>query len=120
MASLQNATRSAGWRVVMAVFRGFFGRMGKYDPLRDYLKRQRSDEFELTFAEMERTLLAFLPHSAQRPQWWANEVDAAQSHVQREAWRAAGFDAFLIGGKERVRFQRVAPQRGSGEVNFRS
>lgn len=84
--------------------------MGKYDPLRDYLKRQCSDEFELTFAEIERTLLAFLPHSAKLPQWWANIIDPATSHVQREAWRAAGFDAFLIVGKDRVRFRRVVPQ----------
>lgn len=81
--------------------------MGKYDPLRDYLKRQRTDEFELTYAEIERTLLAFLPKSAQRPQWWSNVVDPAQTAVQREAWRNAGFDAFLIAGKDRVRFRRV-------------
>lgn len=80
--------------------------MAKYDPLRDYLKRQRDDEFELTFTEIERTLLAFLPHSAKRPQWWANVMDSATTHVQREAWRAAGFDAFLIAGKDRVPFRR--------------
>lgn len=81
--------------------------MGKYDPLRDYLKRQRSQTFELSFAEIERTLGAMLPNSATRPQWWANVADPATTHVQREAWRAAGFDAFLIAGKDRVRFRRV-------------
>ncbi len=81
--------------------------MGKYVPLRDYLKRQKGDEFELTFVEIERRLGALLPNSASRPQWWANVVDAVLSPVQREAWRAAGFEAFLIAGKDRVRFRRI-------------
>ncbi len=81
--------------------------MAKYDRLRDYLKRQRSDEVELSFVEIERTLLAFLPKSANRPQWWSNVVEPGQSAVQHDAWRDAGFDAFLIDGRERVRFRRV-------------
>lgn len=82
--------------------------MGKYDPLRDHLKRQKADEFDLTFVEIERVLGAMLPKSANRPQWWANVSDPETAHVQREAWRAAGFDAFLIAGKDRVRFHRSA------------
>ncbi|MDP1875112.1 hypothetical protein [Phenylobacterium sp.] len=81
--------------------------MGKYDPLREHLKRQQADEFVLSFAEIERKLGAMLPNSASRPQWWANITEADTSHVQREAWRAAGFDAFLIAGEDRVRFRRV-------------
>lgn len=79
--------------------------MGKYDPLRDYLRRQKGDEFELTFADIERRLGAMLPKSANRPQWWANVADSG-SPVQRDAWRAAGLDAFLIPGEDRVRFRR--------------
>lgn len=81
--------------------------MGKYDPLRDHLRRQKTEEFELSFAEIERLLGAMLPNSAGRPQWWANVADAKTTHVQREAWRSAGFDAFLIAGRDRVRFRRV-------------
>lgn len=81
--------------------------MGKYDPLRDYLRRQQAGEFELTFAEIERKLGAMLPNSANRPQWWANVTDPSGSNVQREAWRAAGFEAFLVAGRDRVRFRRV-------------
>jgi len=80
--------------------------MGKYDPLRDYLRRQKGDEFELTFADIERRLGAMLPKSANRPQWWANVADSGSGHVQCEAWRAAGLDAFLIPGGDRVRFRR--------------
>ncbi|QYF87055.1 hypothetical protein [Brevundimonas sp. PAMC22021] len=81
--------------------------MGKYDPLREHLKRQKADEIELTFAEIERKLGAMLPNSASRSQWWANVTDPNTSHVQREAWRAAGFEAFPVAGKDRVRFKRV-------------
>lgn len=82
--------------------------MGKYDLLRDYLRRQRADDLELTFADIERRLGTMLPKSAERPQWWANTVAPDASPVQREAWRAAGFDAFLVEGRDRVRFRRVA------------
>lgn len=80
--------------------------MGKYDPLRDHLKRQRAAEFELTLTEVERIIASMLPNSAARPQWWANVKDPDTTHVQRNAWRDAGFDAFLIAGRDRVRFVR--------------
>jgi hypothetical protein len=37
--------------------------MAKYDPLRDYLRKQKLDEFELTFAEMERKIGYMLPRA---------------------------------------------------------
>ncbi|MGR4863225.1 DUF7662 domain-containing protein [Caulobacter sp. LARHSG274] len=80
--------------------------MAKYDPLCGHLRRQRHAEFELTFAEIELILGAMLPKSAGRPQWWANVTDAGAAHVQRKAWIDAGYDAFLLVGKERVRFRR--------------
>jgi hypothetical protein len=83
--------------------------VAKYDPLCGYLRRQRASEFELTFAEIERVIGALLPHSAQRPQWWANVADPQTTHVQRRAWGEAGYDAFLVLGKDRVRFKRAAP-----------
>ncbi|HWE71546.1 MAG TPA: hypothetical protein VG328_00180 [Stellaceae bacterium] len=79
--------------------------MSKYDPLRDYLQNQRFKEIVVTFADIEAILGSSLPKSAERPQWWANIVGES-SHVQREAWRDAGFDAFLIAGSNKVRFTR--------------
>jgi hypothetical protein len=61
----------------------------------------------MSFAEIERVLGAMLPKGADRPQWWANVSDPKTSHVQREAWRSAGYDAFLIAGRDRVRFRRI-------------
>lgn len=81
--------------------------MAKYDPLSGYLRRQRAMEFELTFTEIERIIGAMLPNSAGRPQWWANVTDPDTAHVQRLAWRAAGYEAFLVVGKDRVRFKRA-------------
>jgi len=80
--------------------------MGKYDPLRDYLRRQRADELELTFVDIELRLRAMLPKSAARPQWWIGD-GCPSSGIQCEAWKAAGFEALLIEGKDRVRFRRV-------------
>jgi len=83
--------------------------MAKYDPLRDYLRRQKIHELELSFAEMERKIGYMLPKSASLPQWWANPTDPATPPVQCRAWSEAGFDAFLIVGADRVRFTRVEP-----------
>lgn len=81
--------------------------MAKYDPLETYLRRRAGAELELSFADIERIVGSMLPNSASRPQWWANETDAASSHVQCRAWRNAGYDAFLLPG-ERVLFSRRA------------
>lgn len=80
--------------------------MSKYDPLRDHLSQQRHREFDLTFGEIEGILGFALPQSAERPQWWSN-LQGTSTHVQREAWRQAGYDAFLIAGSGRVKFRRV-------------
>ena len=81
--------------------------MSKYDALSGHLRRQRQDELELSFIEIERILGAMLPKSAARPQWWANTTDPDTSHVQRKAWHDAGYDAFLLAGQDRVRFRRT-------------
>ncbi len=80
--------------------------MSKYAPLRDYLRMQKLREFVLTFKEIENVIGSTLPKSADRPQWWANTKDTQYSSPQREAWRAAGYDAFLLHGMDKVRFLR--------------
>lgn len=80
--------------------------MHKYAPLRRYLKRQKVFEIILTFGQIEDIIDAPLPKIAGNPQWWANIVDPDHGHVQREAWRAAGYDAFLL-PPSRVKFQKV-------------
>jgi hypothetical protein len=81
--------------------------MAKYDPLRDYLRKQTLREIILPFREIQ-GLVGPLPASAERPQFWANTTDVETAHVQRNAWRDAGYDAFLIAGSRKVRFVKKA------------
>ena len=85
--------------------------VGKYDRLRDHLRRQRTADIEMTFRDIELVLGCMLPNSAARPQWWANSKQPDKKNVQQSAWRDAGFDAFLSVGSERVRFERVGGGR---------
>lgn len=80
--------------------------MAKYDPLRQHLRRQKAARYEMTFRDIERVLTGLLPKSAQRPEWWANEVSPDTRHVQCRAWLDAGYNAVLIKGAECVRFER--------------
>lgn len=79
--------------------------MAKYDPLKVHLMKQSAPELVLTFPEIEALIEGSLPTSACRPQFWANTVNDL-GHVQREAWRSAGYNAFLMAGESRVRFVR--------------
>lgn len=79
---------------------------GKYSALERWLARQKGTEFTVSFDELERATGIDFPHSAARPQWWAN-TRSAHTNVQREAWRRAGYDAFLIAGERSVRFVRT-------------
>jgi hypothetical protein len=81
--------------------------MSKHDGLRDHLRQQAGPEFSLMFKEIETAIGGSLPKSADRPQWWANVTDPQTSHVQRNAWREAGYDAFLVAGSERVTFRKT-------------
>jgi hypothetical protein len=89
--------------------------MGKYDPLRDYLRRQKSSELELSFVEVERKLGYLLPKSADAPEWWAGpgEPSSRPLPVQQQAWRYAGYDAALIPGADRVRFRKTPPEEAA-------
>jgi len=51
--------------------------MGKYDPLRDYLRSQTLSEMTPSFREIEKIIGEPLPNSAVRPQWWATQAEQA-------------------------------------------
>ena len=80
--------------------------LAKYDPLGRYLRRQSGIEVTLTFPEIENLLVALLPKSARRREWWANE--AADSGLPRQSlvWLPAGYLAYPAIGEERVMFRR--------------
>lgn len=87
--------------------------MAKYDPLRDYLIRQDAADIELTFRDIERKLGYMLPNIAARPEWWSCLDEPGPKEVQKQAWRAAGYDASLHTGEDRVRFTRRPSPRAA-------
>ena len=81
--------------------------MGKYDPLRRYLRRSKSSDLVLSFTEIERIIGGMLPNGAARAQWWDSASQPAPRHVQQAAWREAGFQASLVAGADKVRFEKA-------------
>lgn len=81
--------------------------MAKYDPLYEYLSKQTLRQLILSFSEIENIIGAQLPNSVVRPQWWANDTNSETSHVQCKAWLAAGYNAYLVIGSSKVRFERI-------------
>lgn len=82
--------------------------MAKYDPLRRYLSRQKTDAVILSFTEIERLIAGILPKAATHPDWWSCLAEDHPRHVQKLAWRAAGYTATLVVGEDKTRFDRVA------------
>lgn len=74
----------------------------RYAPLGEWLAQQDIAELTVSFSDIE-ALVGPLPASAERPQFWAN-TEQTYTNVQREAWRSAGYDAFLLKGQAKVRF----------------
>ena len=77
----------------------------KYSNLTAYLLKQHGRDVTLSFSEIEAIIGDPLPaKSKERSEFWANQV--AGLRPQRDAWRNAGYKAFLVKGSDRVRFER--------------
>jgi hypothetical protein len=80
--------------------------MSKYDALGAFLKNQRNDRVQMSFAEVERVTGKKLPPSAakHRP-WWSNNPD---NSVMTRVWLDAGFESEQVdmAGRKLV-FRRV-------------
>ena len=64
--------------------------MGKYQPLADFLKDRTSDDWEASFADVERVLNFPLPPSAKKHHsWWGNASQG--NHSQAKGWIDAGW-----------------------------
>src|SRR5688572_5557984 len=87
--------------------------MGRYDPLRDYLREQQLREVSLTFAEIEKIVGHPLPSTARsdyrhrRVAWWTNEAQKARAQVQCRAWLDAGYTAHAGYPNPRVTFRKA-------------
>ena len=80
---------------------------GKYEPLGQFLRKQRTQEVPLTFREIEKITGVKLPPKAQHHRaWWSNNPD---NNVMTKVWLAAGFASAQVDmeGRKLV-FRRVA------------
>jgi len=80
--------------------------MGKYEPLGDFLREQRTQEVPLTFGEIERITGAKLPPRAQHHRaWWSNNPS---NNVMTKVWLDAGFESTQVDMSARkLVFRRV-------------
>src|SRR6185369_17740644 len=81
--------------------------MGKYEPLGQFLRKQRTQEVPLTFREIEKITGAKLPPKAQHHRaWWSNNPD---NNVMTKVWLEAGFESAQVDMEARkLVFRRVA------------
>ena len=80
--------------------------MGKYEPLGQFLRQQRTAEVSMTFREIEKITGVKLPPKAQHHRaWWSNNPD---NNVMTKVWLAAGFESAKVDmeGRKLV-FRRV-------------
>jgi len=64
--------------------------MGKYTPLGDFLRTQRTQEVSLSFDEIERITGTKLPPKAQHHRaWWSNNQS---NNVMTKFWIEAGYE----------------------------
>jgi len=68
--------------------------MGKYDPLKAFLGKQRAIEVPLTFQEIEKITGVKLPPKAQHQRaWWSNNPS---NNVMTRAWLEAGYESAQV------------------------
>lgn len=63
--------------------------MGKYEPLGQFLRKQKRNRIPMTFTEIERIIGAKLPASKKSRAFWSNNSD---NNVMTKEWMAAGFE----------------------------
>ncbi len=89
--------------------------MGKYEPLGEFLRKQRIARVSMTFAEIERIVGTKLPKSQRYPAWWSNNTS---NNVMTQVWLDAGFETEQVdvAGRKLV-FRRIAaPAAATGEA----
>src|SRR5436853_2027076 len=84
--------------------------MGKYEPLGQFLRKQRTQEVLLTFREIEKITGVKLPPKAQHHRaWWSNN---AGNNVMTKVWLNAGFESAQVDMEARkLVFRRIVKAR---------
>jgi hypothetical protein len=80
--------------------------MGKYEPLGDFLRSQRTGQVRVTFDEIERITSTKLPPKAQHHRaWWSNNPS---NNVMTKVWLEAGFQTEQVDmAARKLVFRRV-------------
>jgi len=79
----------------------------KFEPLCDFLLKEKRVDFVLTFEEIEDILGFALPRSAQRAEWWDDDTPH-HPKLQRQAIRAGGYDSRRTPDGMKVRFRKTS------------
>ena len=91
------------------------GSVGKYQPLGQFLRNQRTRDVPLTFREIEKITGVKLPPKAQHQRaWWSNNPS---NNVMTKVWLEAGFESAQVDMDARkLVFRRVTKtsEAGSG------
>lgn len=68
--------------------------MGKYEPLGEFLRGQRTQEVPLSFSEIEKITGTKLPPKAQHHRaWWSNNPS---NNVMTKVWLDAGYESTQV------------------------
>src|SRR3954452_8065879 len=82
--------------------------MGKYEPLGQFLRNQRTHEVPLTFREIEKITGVKLPPKAQHQRaWWSNNPS---NNVMTKVWLEAGFESTQVNVEARKLVFRRLPK----------
>jgi hypothetical protein len=83
--------------------------MGKYEPLGQFLRKQRTSEVPMTFREIEKVTGVKLPPKAQHHRaWWSNNPD---NNTMTKVWLEAGYESAQVDLEARkLVFRRVAKE----------
>jgi hypothetical protein len=89
--------------------------MGKYEPLKTFLRTKKGSRIPVRFAEIEHVLGFALPNSKQYPAWWSNNPS---NNPMTKVWLDAGFMTESVDiPSERLVFRKIeqaaVPPEGS-------
>lgn len=96
--------------------------MGKYGPLRDYLRRCKNDEVTLSFADIELIIGGSLPPSASKyNEWWANIGDSPYTqHNHAKSWHSAGYRVQVDRAARTAYFYRESVNTAAPVIDWNS
>jgi hypothetical protein len=92
--------------------------MGKYEPLGEFLRGQRTQEVPLTFSDIEKITGAKLPPKAQHQRaWWSNNPS---NNVMTKVWLKAGYESTQVDMSARKlvfrRMKRVSAEKPASSM----